>query len=112
MAMNRNRMYRVGLGLFGAVVFLIWMGGPTSAGGEPPQSWIDADTGHRILRLTREPGSASMYFNQNGYSDPICLARHMFSQSKSKRPPAALTEVQRLRLVSCYSSLEPTLCNT
>jgi hypothetical protein len=53
-----------------------------------------------------------MYFNQNGYSDPICLARHMFSQSKSKRPPAALTEVQRLRLVSCYSSLEPTLCNT
>ncbi len=35
---------------------------------EPPTSWIDPDTGHRIVRLTREPGSASLYFNQNGYS--------------------------------------------
>jgi oligogalacturonide lyase len=35
---------------------------------EPPKSWIDPDTGHRIIRLTEEPGSASLYFNQNGYS--------------------------------------------
>ena len=35
---------------------------------EPPVSWIDPDTGHRVVRLTREPGSASLYFNQNGYS--------------------------------------------
>lgn len=37
-------------------------------GGEPPTSWIDPDTGHRIVRLTREPGSASLYFNQNAYT--------------------------------------------
>jgi oligogalacturonide lyase len=37
-------------------------------GAEPPTSWIDPDTGHRIVRLTREPGSASLYFNQNGYT--------------------------------------------
>ena len=36
--------------------------------GEPPTSWIDQDTGHRVIRLTREPGSASLYFNQNGYT--------------------------------------------
>jgi oligogalacturonide lyase len=36
--------------------------------GEPPTSWIDPDTGHRVVRLTREPGSASLYFNQNGYT--------------------------------------------
>ncbi len=36
--------------------------------GEPPTSWIDPDTGHRIVRLTQEPGSASLYFNQNGYT--------------------------------------------
>ena len=36
--------------------------------GEPPKSWIDPDTGHRIVRLTDEPGSASLYFNQNGYT--------------------------------------------
>src|SRR5574342_511433 len=35
---------------------------------EPPASWIDPDTGHRVVRLTREPGSASLYFNQNGYT--------------------------------------------
>src|SRR5215470_414750 len=36
--------------------------------GEPPASWIDPDTGHRVVRLTTEPGSASLYFNQNGYT--------------------------------------------
>lgn len=35
---------------------------------EPPASWIDPDTGHRVVRLTKEPGSASLYFNQNGYT--------------------------------------------
>jgi oligogalacturonide lyase len=34
----------------------------------PPKTWIDPDTGHRIVRLTDEPGSASLYFNQNGYT--------------------------------------------
>jgi len=38
------------------------------AGGQPPTTWIDPDTGHRLVRLTREPGSASLYFNQNGYT--------------------------------------------
>jgi oligogalacturonide lyase len=33
-----------------------------------PESWIDPDTGHRVVRLTREPNSASLYFNQNGYT--------------------------------------------
>jgi oligogalacturonide lyase len=36
--------------------------------GEPPKTWIDADTGHRVVRLTDEAGSASLYFNQNGYT--------------------------------------------
>jgi oligogalacturonide lyase len=35
---------------------------------EPPKSWIDPDTGHKIVRLTDEPNSASLYFNQNGYT--------------------------------------------
>ena len=32
-----------------------------------PITWIDADTGHRITRLTNEPGSRSLYFNQNAF---------------------------------------------
>ncbi len=38
------------------------------AQGEPPKTWIDPDTHHRVVRLTDEPGSASLYFNQNGYT--------------------------------------------
>jgi oligogalacturonide lyase len=38
------------------------------AAAEPPASWIDSDTGHRVVRLTDEPGSGSLYFNQNGYT--------------------------------------------
>ena len=34
----------------------------------PPKSWIDPDTGHKVYRLTDEPNSASLYFNQNGYT--------------------------------------------
>ncbi len=41
---------------------------PSPTGTEPPTSWIDPDTGHRVIRLTREPGSASLYFNENGYT--------------------------------------------
>src|SRR5215469_13727178 len=36
--------------------------------GDPPKSWVDPDTGHRVVRLTDEPGSATLYFNQNGYT--------------------------------------------
>ena len=39
-----------------------------AAPAEPPTSWIDADTGHRVIRLTREPGSDSFYFNYNAYT--------------------------------------------
>jgi oligogalacturonide lyase len=40
----------------------------TLAAAEPPKSWVDPDTGHRVVRLTTEPNSASLYFNQNGYT--------------------------------------------
>src|SRR5438128_6349226 len=40
----------------------------TPAADEPPKTWVDPDTGHRIVRLTDEPGSASLYFNQNWFT--------------------------------------------
>ena len=33
-----------------------------------PTEWIDADTGHRVIRLSREDGTESLYFNQNAYT--------------------------------------------
>jgi oligogalacturonide lyase len=35
---------------------------------EPPREWIDPDTGHRVIRLSDEAGSASLYFHQNPYT--------------------------------------------
>ena len=54
--------------VFGAAVFCAAFHLSAQDGSEPPRTWIDPDTGHRIVRLTNEPGSASLYFNQNGYT--------------------------------------------
>jgi len=35
---------------------------------EPPTEWIEAATGHRVVRLSREGGTSSFYFHQNGYT--------------------------------------------
>jgi oligogalacturonide lyase len=35
---------------------------------DPPLEWIEPATGHRVVRLSREPGSASLYFHQNAYT--------------------------------------------
>lgn len=38
------------------------------AAAEPPKEWVDPDTGHRIIRLSTEPGTESLYFHQNAYT--------------------------------------------
>ena len=34
----------------------------------PPADWIDQDTGHRVIRISTEPNSASLYFHQNFFT--------------------------------------------
>ena len=41
---------------------------PVVRAADPPVSWVDKDTGHRVTRLTAEPGSSGFYFNINAYS--------------------------------------------
>jgi len=36
--------------------------------GDLPREWIDPDTGHRVVRLSDEPGSQSLYFHQHAYT--------------------------------------------
>ena len=43
----------------------------TPAAQVPPKSWVDKDTGHRIYRLTDEPGSSGFYFNNNAYTPDL-----------------------------------------
>lgn len=33
-----------------------------------PDDWIDPKTGHRVVRLSKQAGSASLYFHQNAYT--------------------------------------------
>ena len=68
---------RVSIGLF--LTFAL-AGLPASAADEPSTKpsgqgfsetateWIDAATGHRIIRLSNEPGSLSLYFHQYPYT--------------------------------------------
>jgi oligogalacturonide lyase len=34
----------------------------------PPQSWVDKDTNHRVMRLTTQQGSRGLYFNENAFT--------------------------------------------
>ena len=50
------------------LLILSWIGSQALAADAPPKQWIDPDTGHRVVRLTDEPGSESFYFNVNPYT--------------------------------------------
>jgi oligogalacturonide lyase len=47
---------------------LLLAAGLVRAADEPPTEWIDAATGHRVIRLSREPETASLYFHQNPFT--------------------------------------------
>jgi oligogalacturonide lyase len=38
-----------------------------AARAEAPAEWVEA-SGHRVIRLSGEPGSSSFYFHQNAYT--------------------------------------------
>jgi oligogalacturonide lyase len=35
---------------------------------DPPREWVEPSTGHRVVRLSDQPGTASLYFHQNPYT--------------------------------------------
>lgn len=59
---------RISVLSIGLLLAVIGAGLWIAAADDPPTEWIDASTGHRVIRLSREPGSASLYFHQNAYS--------------------------------------------
>ena len=38
---------------------------PGAFAADPPSEWVDYATGHRVVRLSSEPGTRSLYFHQN-----------------------------------------------
>ncbi len=64
--MSRSRPLAV---LYQAALFVLLIATPATAQQqEIPREWIDKDTGHRVIRLSDDPGSASLYFHQNPYT--------------------------------------------
>jgi oligogalacturonide lyase len=49
-------------------LFLLTCLTSTATAQDLPNEWIDPDTGHRVVRLSREAGSQSLYFHQNAYT--------------------------------------------
>lgn len=41
---------------------------PTTKPSDYPRTWIDPDTGHRVHRLSDEPGSGGIYFNFSAFT--------------------------------------------
>jgi oligogalacturonide lyase len=62
--MNPNFAPRFSFGI--AILALTFLN--AVAADVPPTDWIDPDTGHRIIRLSTEPGSSSLYFHQNSFT--------------------------------------------
>jgi oligogalacturonide lyase len=42
--------------------------GPLALAQDPPKTWVDKDTGHRVWRISDEPNSGGFYFNVNAYT--------------------------------------------
>lgn len=64
--MLRQMISRVFVALIASL--LLAASSRAQASKEVPREWIDPDTGHRVIRLSEEPGSASLYFHQNAYT--------------------------------------------
>ena len=59
-----HRFVRVALSTFALSALIA----PLALAANLPTSWVDKDTGHRVIRLTNEPGSSGFYFNVNAYT--------------------------------------------
>jgi oligogalacturonide lyase len=55
-------------------------GGSAGETATPPLEWIDASTGHRVVRLSTEAGTRSLYFHQNSITPD---GRFVFAEGPS-----------------------------
>jgi len=50
------------------LIIALGLSSVVAARADAPREWIDPQTGHRVIRLSNEPGTSSLYFHQNAYS--------------------------------------------
>jgi len=70
-----------------------------------PREWVDPDTGHRVVRLSDEDNTQSLYFHQNPYTPdgtrlvvtvPDGLATINLSTREIRKFPLGLAPIQRI----------------
>jgi oligogalacturonide lyase len=64
--MNTSTLFRLIAAACTTLAFGAALAAPAAV--EPPTTWVDKDTGHRVWRLSPEAGSGSLYFNLNAYT--------------------------------------------
>jgi oligogalacturonide lyase len=64
--MNTSTLFRLFAGACTALAVSAALAAPAAV--EPPTTWVDKDTGHRVWRLSPEAGAGSLYFNLNAYT--------------------------------------------
>jgi oligogalacturonide lyase len=62
------RVFRFSVSRFAILLPLLLTAARAQQRQEPPREWVDPETGHRVIRLSDEPGSQSLYFHQNAYT--------------------------------------------
>ncbi len=86
------------------LLIVTWIGFQARAADDPPKEWIDPDTGHRVVRLSDEPGSESFYFNINPFTPDgkkmaFTSPTGIFSIDLATRQIEKVVEGQRLRVI-------------
>jgi oligogalacturonide lyase len=69
--MKRNALQAITLLALLSLSLPVFAQTPAASSAIPPKTWVDKDTGHRIYRLTDEPGSSGFYFNVNAYTPDL-----------------------------------------
>lgn len=86
-------MYKISFTIIMIVLVLAAAGQPVMETGnrKMPEEWIDKSTGHRIVRLTRIPGSSlSFYFHNNPF-----LGNTMVFYNSRREDPGAATDMRK-----------------
>lgn len=54
--------------LYAGLASFAMLHSPSVLRAEPPREWVDSATGRRVVRLSDEPGTASLYFHQHAFT--------------------------------------------
>src|SRR5258708_1030028 len=64
-----HRLFLIGAAIAFALISTLLFAAPDAEQDAPSAEWIDPATGHRVIRLSRDAGTATFYFHQGGFTE-------------------------------------------